>query len=99
MINTAINRNISIYWWNYGKKTKDFEGTYKEWFDKQEILITELNNRLRFEVHFGSMSFTMYLNKDYEHSFNQIIKTCLVHLGDKAMLIDGFNRQYKINWR
>ena len=99
MIDIALKRDILIYWWNMGEKQKDFEGTYKEWFDKQKVIINELTNCLRFEVQFGSMSFIMYLNKDYEHSFNQIIKICLMYLGDKAMLIDGFNRQYKINWR
>lgn len=99
MIDTSLNRYILIYWWNGGKKIKDFDGTYKEWFDKQKIKITELDNRLHFRGEFGSMSFSIYLSKDYEHSFNQIIKICLMYLGDKALLIDGFNRQYKINWR
>jgi len=99
MIKTALNRSITLYWWNHGKKTKDFEGTYKEWFYKHKINCVELSNHLWFSGEFGNMKFIFKLNKDYEHSFNQIIKTCLVHLGDKAMLIDGFNRQYKINWK
>ena len=27
---TALNRDITIYWGNHGKKIKDFDGTYKE---------------------------------------------------------------------
>ena len=96
---TALNRDITIYWWNHGKKIKDFEGTYKEWFFEHKINYVELSEHLWFSGIFGSMKFTLKLNKDYEHSFNQVIKLCLMYLGDKALLIDGFNRQYKINWR
>lgn len=94
-----LNREIATYWWNFGSKTKDFEGTYKQWFDKHKITIRQTKLRLIYKGSFGSMDFRIELTKDYVHGFNHIIKLCHVYLGDKALLIDGFNRQYKINWR
>ena len=95
----ALNRNIRIYWWNYGLRTLSFSGTYKEWFIKNEIIIRNYKNKVIFSGSFGNMKFRIFLSTDYEHSFNQIIKLCLMYLGDKAQLFDGFNREYKVNWR
>ena len=97
--NKAIQREIRIYWWNFGSKQLDFLGTYKEWFEKNKIIIRNYKNKVIFSGSFGNMEFRISLSKDYEHSFNQIIKLCLMYLGDKAQLFDGFNREYKVNWR
>jgi hypothetical protein len=96
---TALNRDIRIYWWNIGTKSLDFEGTYKEWFEKNKINIIAKGSYIYFSGEFGNMKFKIRLGNDFEHSFNQIIKLCLVYLGDKAQLIDGFNRTYNINYR
>ena len=95
----ALNRDIRIYWWNMGSKKLDFQGTYKEWFEKNDIKIIVIKNYIFFSGNFGNMEFKIRLGKDYEHAFNQIIKLCLMYLGDKALLYDSFNREYKINWR
>jgi len=94
-----LDLTITTYWWNFGTKSKDFTGTYKEWFIKNKITIRESGNICIFKGSFGSMKFRLELTKDYPHGFNHIIKLCLVYMGDKAMLIDGYNREYKINWR
>ncbi|MCX6165163.1 MAG: hypothetical protein NTU73_09965 [Ignavibacteriae bacterium] len=94
----SLNRRITTYWWNFGSKKKDFEGTYKEWFKKHKISIRETEKTINFTGSYGSMQFKVKMTKDYEYSFNQIIKMCLTFLGDKALLRDGFNREYKINW-
>ena len=96
----ALLRRISIYWWNHGQKKLDYSGTYKDWFIKNKIKITEYNGKLSFKGQFGNMKFNLTFQKgDYEHNFNHVIKLCLSYLGDKAKLIDGFNRVYNINWR
>ena len=96
---TALNRDITIYWWNGSSKQLDYKGTYKKWFDDNKIKITVITDYIHFSGTFGSMEFKIRLRKDYEHSFNQIIKLCLMYLGDKALLIDGFHREYKVNWK
>jgi hypothetical protein len=95
----ALQKKIIIYWWNMGSKKLDFQGTYKEWFEKNDIKCVALSSHLHFSGTFGNMKFTMKLGKNYQHAFNQIIKLCLMYLGDKALLYDGFNREHKINWR
>ena len=97
--NKTLNLDIYTWWWNMGIKTKDFQGTYGDWFKKHKISITEKTTMLIFTGSFGSMRFTIKMSKDYIESFNIIIKLCLTFLGDKAMLHDGYHREYKINWR
>ena len=97
----ALDHTFVTYWWNMGTKTKDFSGTYKQWFKDHKITITVKHEReVIFSGSYGSINFKInYQGIDYIHQFNLIIKLCLMYLGDKAMLIDGFNREYKINWR
>lgn len=97
--NEALEKKITLWWWNHGYKKKDFEGTYKEWFLRNEIKIIVKRKRILFVGSYGSMSFDIYLTKDFIEAFNLIIKLCLTFLGDKAFLVDGYGRQYKINWR
>jgi hypothetical protein len=98
-LSESLNRKITTYWWNHGSKKKDFEGTYKEWFKKHKISIRETEKTINFTGSYGSMQFKIKMSKNYEHSMNLIIKLCKTYLGDKARLIDGFNREYNINWR
>lgn len=95
----ALNLRITIYWWNHGQKKKDFTGTYKEWFKNNKISIRD-GQLLTIKGSYGSIhEFKLKLTKDYVYAFNLVIKLCLTYMGDQAMLIDGFNREYKINWR
>jgi len=94
-----FKKEIYIYWWNMGTKILDFHGTYKEWFLKNKIKIYNYKGFVYFVGSFGSMTFKIkFQSNDYEHAFKHIIKLCLMYLGDKAMLIDWCNREYKINW-
>jgi hypothetical protein len=98
-------RLIYIYWWNMGTKTPDFKGTYKEWLAKNEVKVTTVkrkDNDLRdYKVKFtvGGADFTIKYSIDCMDVYNLAIKCFLTYLGDKALLIDGHNRTYKINWR
>jgi hypothetical protein len=95
----ALDHSITIWWWNHEQKKKDFEGTYKQWFLRNSITVTKTSKALVFSGSYGSMTFAIHLSKDYVNSFNEIIQFCLVHMGDKASLRDGFGHEYKINWR
>jgi len=99
----VLNYSITTWWWNMGTKKKDFVGTYKEWFKKNNIKVKSFRkdggDKLSFKGEFGSMKISITMT-DYDlTSLNKIIQFCLVYLGDKAMLHDGLNREYKINWR
>jgi hypothetical protein len=98
------NQQISIYWWNHGRKTLDFKGTYKEWMEKNGIKINPIRtdkflSGLETKFSFGSMTMKLKYVSGYMEGLNYIIKACHVFLGDKATFTDGYSRQYKINWR
>ena len=99
MKNEILNGVITTYWWNFNEKTKDFHGTYKEWFDKNNISFYVRKNYIFFKGIFGSLTFNLKLRYNYEYSFIFIIKLCLSYLGDKALLNDSFNNNHKINWK
>lgn len=94
-----LDSSITIWWWNHGEKKKDFEGTYREWFELKEISIIESANTVHFKGSFGSMQFSIKMNKHYDNVCNKIIQYCMTYLGDKALLRDCYNREFKINWR
>lgn len=95
----ALEYPLILWWWNHGKKIKDFEGTYKEWFKNNNISIKENDSCVIFKCSYGALTFSIKLSRTDLDSFNLIIKLCLTYLGDKAMMRDGYNREYKINWR
>ena len=33
----TLKKNIVIHWWNFGKKTLDFNGTIQEYLDKNKV--------------------------------------------------------------
>jgi len=107
----ALQKQITIYWWNLGTKTLDHKGTYGEFFKKKEIKISEVkhpNNKeykaLKFNMPIGSSRIIFYTSLgsktawDYAEMFNNAIKLFLTYLGDKTLFY-GNNREFKINWR
>ena len=102
-INKALNSNITIWWWNFGKKTLDFKGTYKGYLEKRGIKIKEINLK---DKHYCNITFNCgcanFKIQIYGNYFIDIldtaIKVFLTYLGDKT-LFEGYNRTYKLNWR
>jgi hypothetical protein len=98
------NRKIKTYWWNCGKKTKDFEGTYKEFLKLKEITIEEVihptrkhEKGTRFKIPLYSTIVTIdFFGPDNEGIYINVIKTFLTLLGDKAKLITP-RGEYNIN--
>lgn len=35
-----LNEDLLIHWWNFGKKILDFEGTIKEYLDKNKVKLS-----------------------------------------------------------
>lgn len=97
----AEKRSIIIYWWNMGKKTLDFRGDYKDFFLMKEIKIRKVKEnfyKITFSVGTSKFIIQSYTT-DFIDLFNIAIKSFLVILGDKTKFIDGYNREYQINWR
>jgi hypothetical protein len=94
--NKILNSNLNIYWWNFGKKTLDFNGDIKQYFLKENIKFSKklinkeydnYNHAYVFTLKFniGSISFTQQ-----SENLESLIKVCvfsrLVYLGDKSQV-------------
>ena len=107
----AEEKEISIYWWNMGKKELDFKGTYKDFLKKKSVKITNITfprdkkiKGLRFKYPLNTITFTIDsydVSNAYNivNTFDFVIKTYLTYLGDKTILNNGYGKEYKINWR
>ena len=109
-IKEAQERTILVYWWNGGKRTLDYSGTYKDVFEKKDIRITKIKHPkikqcegLRFKMFLSSSIITLdtfggsFSGWDYCRKFDSAIELFLTHLGDKTSF-RGLTRTYKINW-
>lgn len=101
-IEEAKEQPITLYWWNYGKKTLDFKGTYTEYFAEKEFTVTEIpqSPRKGTKIEFSASTTTVTIesvSNDAERDFNDAIKTYLMLLGDKA-LFETNRQSFRINW-
>ena len=100
-----METEIEIYWWNMGKKTLDFAGSYKDFFKKKDIKIRKLPKdefgleKYRFKIFWSSCNATFDICSHYKNSCTETVKIFLTVLGDKALFIDHTNRKHKLNWR
>lgn len=97
------SETISTYWWNFGKKQNDFNGTISEFLDNKDIKVTTVKHQkikdtmgFRFKFKLGSTINTMDIfSSKFSDAAMLVIKLWLTSLGDKA-LVTGF-RNYRIN--
>ena len=89
-----LKENITIHWWNFGKKTLDFNGTVQEYLDKNKVKITlkyyqdqEHNfERCLIKVKFscGNLTEINFVCHNLEDAVRMIINFNLAYMGDKA---------------
>ena len=96
-------QKITVYWWNFGTKTLDFKGTYKDYFKRRGIKVVPFIRRgfygYRFSVCIGSEKIILEAPRnEYRGSCDNIIKMFLTVMGDKSKLLTQYN-EYFINWR
>jgi len=99
----ALETPITIYWWNLGKKTLDFEGPAGEYLQQRGVTITLLRKRhgftlrrLEFECG-GHVTLDRYETWPIE-SVIAIIRLFLTQMGDRATF-SILSLKYKLNWR
>ena len=90
------NSDLIIHWWNFGKKTLDFEGVVKDYLKRENIkykISTKKNEHLNFEklyfkvsLSVGSMNFS-FNGYDLEDLIRMCINIRLTYLGDKSKFI------------
>jgi hypothetical protein len=97
-----LNQPILTHWWNGGKKTKDFEGSYKDFFADKGIKLTKITHKdteyKHFEMCIGASKVTYETPSSVPDSQDAAIILFLTVLGDKATLY-AHGREFHINWR
>ena len=89
-----LKENIIIHWWNFGKKTLDFNGTVQEYLGKNKVKLSikyyqdEEHNfeRCLIKVKFscGNLTEINFVCHDLEDAVRMIININLSYIGDKA---------------
>ena len=103
--NEAANQHVTISWWNFGKKTLDYKGTYQGYLDKRDIKVEDIvhpNDKdykgLRFKISVSSATCTFDIfDINYERCYFEAIKIFLSMMGDKTQIITNRWEQ-KVNW-
>ena len=89
-----LKENIIIHWWNFGKKTLDFNGTVQEYLEKNKVKMSiryyqdEEHNfeRCLIKVKFscGNLTEINFVCHNLEDAVRMIININLSYMGDKA---------------
>lgn len=107
---TLAEKNLCIYWWNMGKKTLDFKGSYEDYLKKKSIKFRvqkgyeEKNDMLNFTILLSSSIVKLKIavsgnEYDFIECCDRAITLYLTQLGDKTIFQTNYNKEYKINWR
>ena len=102
-----LKENITIHWWNFGKKTLDFKGTIKEYLNKNKVEIQikyYQDQEHNFERNIISAKFTCgqfqeikFVCHNLEDTVRMIINFNLSYMGDKAQF-EFLGRKRTINF-
>ena len=102
-----LKENIIIHWWNFGKKTLDFNGTVQEYLGKNKVKLSikyyqdEDHNfgRCMITVKFSYGNFTdiKFVCHNLEDVVRMIINFNLAYMGDKAQF-EFLGRKRTINF-
>ena len=89
-----LKENIIIHWWNFGKKTLDFNGTVQEYLEKNKVNISiryyqdeEHNferNIITAKFICGQFQEIKFKCHSLEDTIRMIINFNLSYMGDKA---------------
>ena len=89
-----LKENLIIHWWNFGKKTLDFNGTVQEYLEKNKVKLTvkyyqdEYHNleRCLITVKFscGNLTYIKFVCHNLEDAVRMVINFKLSYMGDKA---------------
>lgn len=97
----AEQRQIIIYWWNFGKKTLDFKGMVKDFLLEKGIKVRKIKeDSYKIDYGCGTSRFTIRSRSlDIVDVFDTAIKSLLTYLGDKTLYYSPYGKEYRINWR
>jgi len=88
---------VSVYWWNFGKKTLDYKGTVEGLFKNKGIKDLRISeNKYRFIMSIGSGLIRFDTTGDYADACFTAIKLFMCYLGDRT-LITFRGKSYTLN--
>ena len=94
----ALDINVLVFWWNMGRKTKDFVGTFRDFLKKKEIKYRKVAKGYRFQIEVSSIKVNvLFTNMD---TLNMVGETAILFttmMGDKAT-VSYQGRCCRINW-
>ena len=103
----TLKKNVIIHWWNFGKKTLDFNGTIQEYLDKNKVKLSikyyqdEDHNFERSIIsakfQYGQFQEIKFKCHSLEDVIRMIINFNLAYLGDKAQF-EFLGRKRTINF-
>ena len=103
----TLEENITIHWWNFGKKTLGFNGTVQEYLKKNKVKLTvkyyqdEEHNfeRCLIKVKFsrGQFQEVKFVCHSLEDTIRMIINFNLSYMGDRAQF-EFLGRKRTINF-
>ena len=103
----TLEENITIHWWNFGKKTLGFNGTVQEYLEKNKVKISiryyqdEEHNfeRCLIKVKFscGQFQEVKFVCHSLEDTIRMIINFNLSYMGDRAQF-EFLGRKRTINF-
>ena len=89
-----LKEKFIIHWWNFGKKTLDFNGTVQEYLEKNKVKISiryyqdeEHNferNLIRAKFTCGQFQEVKFVCHSLEDVVRMVINFNLAYMGDKA---------------
>jgi len=92
-------KGISIYWWNFGRKTLDYKGPLKDYLRDKGITSRRVKNRFRFKIPLCSTRAVLESGRtDYAGAASDAIQVFLLLLGAKTRYTDPYGRKHRINW-
>ena len=102
-----LKEKIIIHWWNFGKKTLDFNGTVQEYLEKNKVKLTvkyyqdEEHNfeRCLIKVKFscGNLTEINFVCHNLEDAVRMVINFNLSYMGDRAQF-EFLGRKRTINF-
>lgn len=97
-----LERNIAVYWWNFGSKQLDYKGTYEGFLKSKGIQLRKGKRNgfeyYRFKISAGSSEIIFVTPRSNEtQALDDAIKLFLSLMGDKALFEAGY-RTYRLNW-
>lgn len=101
-IKNIFNQSISTYWWNFGRKKNDFNGTIAEYLEEKNFKVKKITHKehsdvkgFRFVFSLSSINNRIEIwGGSPEDAALTAIKTFLTQLGDRALVISSHRTIY-----